>query len=92
MPAIFPDIVAPETIIVKGMLNTIDSDRQDLDFLTFLVGVLAAYFQCETFSDVVADYPFLTMPPDRLDIVFFLGSIGLGLACLSPYLLVIAKS
>ena len=42
--SVFPDIVAPETITVKGVLNTIDSDRQDLEFLTFLVGILAAIF------------------------------------------------
>ena len=65
---VFPDIVALETIIVKGVLNTIDSDRKDLDFLTFLVGIPAAIF-FETFSNVVANYPFLSMPPDRLDIV-----------------------
>ena len=40
--SVFPDTVAPETIIVKGVLNIIDSGRQDLDFLTFLVGILVA--------------------------------------------------
>ena len=42
--SVFPDIVAIETIVVKGVLNTIDSERQDLDFFTFLVGILAAIF------------------------------------------------
>ena len=40
----FPGIVAPETIIVKGVLKAIDSDKQDLDILTFLVGILVAIF------------------------------------------------
>ena len=30
--SVFPDIVAPETIIVNGVVNTIDSDRQDWIF------------------------------------------------------------
>ena len=42
--SVFPDIVAPETIIVKGVLNIIDSDRQDLDFLTSFVGIFVAIF------------------------------------------------
>ena len=34
--SVLPGIVAPETIIVKGVLNTINSDRQDFDFFYFL--------------------------------------------------------
>ena len=35
--SVFPDIVvAPETIIVKAVLKTIDPDRQGLDFFDFL--------------------------------------------------------
>ena len=47
--SVFPNIVAPETIIVKVMLNTIDPDRQDLDFFTFLVGIFDAIFSLSNF-------------------------------------------
>ena len=68
--SVFPDIVAHQTIIVKGVLNTIDSDRQDLDFfLLSWLAFLLQYFRFETFSNVVANYFLLSMLPDRLDIV-----------------------
>ena len=38
--SVLPDIVAPETLIVKGVQNTIDSDEQSLDLLAFLGGIL----------------------------------------------------
>ena len=46
----FPDIVAPERIIVKGVLKAIDSDRQGFDFflLSWLTSLLQ-YFHCRTF-------------------------------------------
>ena len=91
--SVIPDIVAPETIIVKGVLKTIDSDNKIWIFLLSWLAFLLQYFRYETFSNVVANYFFLSMPPDRLDIVkSFLSSIILRLACLSPCLLFMAKS